>query len=114
MRSGGTPEQPDRGLSVERTNLAWSRTGLAVFACVAAIARRTLPDLSSFAERPAVPAAALIAVLCLAAGWLWVRVFRTGHPDRDTIATERRLRATAFGTTVLGVVATLVALLPAR
>ncbi|MGQ0824127.1 MAG: DUF202 domain-containing protein [Actinomycetota bacterium] len=99
------------GLAGERTDLAWSRSGLAIVAVVAAILRRVLD-----ADRHG--AAVITAALLAGAAVAWVLAM--GHARAVTIpalagrahADRRELRAVAAGTALLGVGALVLALVP--
>jgi len=98
----GEIEGPVPGLAAERTDLAWSRSGLALMACGVAIAKG-LPALQGNVSQP------IAGVVLLAMGgsvWLlgWVAARRRRHEIG-----EQRLRATygdvapiAFGTAAVG------------
>ncbi len=93
------------GLAGERTDLAWSRSGLAVVTCAGAILKRILTNFDSVTARIAVFA------LLLSGGAAWMAAM--GHAQavaRTTIegravANPRVLATTAYGTTALAVAA---------
>lgn len=70
-----TPDEPVRGLSAERTALAWHRTALSVAVAATLLARLTYDDLGPWA----LVALAACLVLC---GWmlLGTRRRRTAAP----------------------------------
>lgn len=90
------------GLAGERTDLAWSRSGLAVVACAAAILKRVLTEFDHVSHR------ALVFGLLAAGAVAWVgalahaRALARSTIEGRTLADARALRVTAYGTTVLG------------
>jgi uncharacterized membrane protein YidH (DUF202 family) len=103
------------GLAAERTELAWDRSALSLFACGATIVRG-LPEVTGSAGRP-VPG---VAVLVLA-GLVWAsglpyartRAHATRRGQRAVIR-RRELLPMAAGTMFVGIAAFLIgALLPA-
>jgi uncharacterized membrane protein YidH (DUF202 family) len=114
--SGDPPgdDQEVDGLARERTDLAWSRSGLAVFACLVAIAKRVLPDLSTLDARAIVVTALSVGALASAFSYLWARAVAVPAATGRQVADARKLRMVAFGTAALGVAATIIALLPDR
>lgn len=110
---GGSPEpEPfeglEEGLAAERTDLAWSRSGLAMIGCGLLIARG-LPSLTGTAGRP------VVGALVLALGgaiWLLGQVMaRRRHRNIGELALAARwyeVAPVAYGTAVIGLVALLV------
>ena len=89
------------GMAGERTDLAWSRSGLAVFTCAGAILKRILTGFDSVSAR-AVVVGLLVAG---AAAWLGAMsharaIARTTIEGR-ALANPDVLRATAYGTAAL-------------
>ena len=102
-------EDRDVVISVERTNLAWNRSGLALLACLAIIARRFFP-----VDTRADHVAALLLLGAGAAGWA-VTLYvgrRAGPPSSDTAEIDRRLRVATISTTAIGVAAFALGLFP--
>jgi hypothetical protein len=103
-------EDRDPGLVVERTNLAWSRSGLAVLACLGVLARRFFP-LDTRTD-------SLAAFALLAAGgggWaLGLLLSRRGGPPPAIggHAGARRLRIATGSTLALAVAAFILGLFP--
>ena len=99
-----------RGLAGERTDLAWSRSALAVLAAAGAIVKEVLDGI----RRPT--ASTVVAVLLAVGGVAWVVALTHGraldaaslegvrHPD------ARVLRAVAYGTATFGAAALVLAL----
>jgi uncharacterized membrane protein YidH (DUF202 family) len=105
----GFPD-PDEPLAGERTDLAWTRTGIAVALCVAVLLRRVWP----IGRADHVLAVALVA----AGGLAWAvalllarRIARTTHRGRDVVD-GRTLRILSAGTFVLALGAFVLGLLP--
>ena len=101
---------PDEPLAGERTDLAWTRTGIAVALCIAVLLRRVTP----IGRADHLLAIALVAVGGLAwAGALVLarRIARTTHQGRDVID-GRTLRLLSTGTFVLALGAFVLGLLP--
>ena len=94
----------DDGLSAERTELAWGRSTLALFACAAAIAK----GLPKITDTPAHPIAGALLVLLGGVVWLCGLPYararavasRTGERHR---VTAKELAPLAFGTAAVGV-----------
>lgn len=107
-------DQEVDGLSGERTDLAWSRSGLALVVCLAAIAKRSLPELSTLDARAVVVVA--LAIGCVAWGFslFWARAVAGITLSGRRLADERKLHFIAIGTAAIGVAAVAVALLPDR
>jgi uncharacterized membrane protein YidH (DUF202 family) len=107
-------EGPDAGLAAERTDLAWSRSGLALGAC-GLILLRGLPSITGSPSRPMVGA----ALLALGAA-TWALGYWSAHQRRPSagrprpVATWRDLAPAAFGTATVGTLGLVVALLSSR
>jgi uncharacterized membrane protein YidH (DUF202 family) len=107
------PEDEDTpGLAGERTDLAWSRSALAVLAAVGAVVKRLLETAGDVRAE--------VVVLALLAGGLvaWALAVAHARTVAETtmtgrmLADPRRLRWVATGTTALAFGALTLALLP--
>jgi len=107
-------DQEVAGLAGERTDLAWSRSGLAVLTCLAAIAKRVLPDLQSLNGREILVAGLIIGGGAWTFSMLWSRSIASTTLAGRRVADPRTLRMVAIGTALLGVVAIGIAMLPDR
>ena len=103
-----------RGLAGERTDLAWSRSGLAVVVCLAAIAKRSLPELATLDARAIVVVALVVGGAAWGYSLFWARTVVITTLSGRRIADAHKLRLIALGTTAIGLAAAVVALLPAR
>lgn len=96
----------DAGLAAERTELAWSRSTLALMACAAAMAKGT-PSITGSASHP------VAGILILGLGgliWLLGLPYQraraiASHTGTRHVATARELAPLAFGTAAVGVAA---------
>jgi uncharacterized membrane protein YidH (DUF202 family) len=105
------PGGPQRGRAVERTRLAWQRSGLSLVGCGLVIARG-VPVRGGAVARPTV--GLLVLVLGLAAWAIGlrqerVRARRLGMPRDAAVLSD--LAPVAFGTFLIGVAGLLVDLL---
>lgn len=104
-------EGPDPGMAAERTDLAWSRSGLALGAC-GVIVLRGLPSVTGSPREPLFGAAIL-----LLGGITWALGYWSSHQRRPSpgrprpVATWRDLAPAAYGTAAVGVAGLLLALL---
>jgi hypothetical protein len=115
MSNGEVVEDQElTGLAGARTDLAWSRSGLAVLACLAAIAKRILPEFSTLDARAVLIAALAVGAIAWVFGFFWAHVVAVNALTGRRIADARTLRLVASGTAALGIVATILALLPAQ
>ena len=108
--SGGN--RSDAGLAAERTQLAWGRSALSLFACGAAVAKGGIPRVSEGTARPIVGATLLVlgAVVWLTGLPLARQRSQHASPElRRRPARERELAPVAFGTAVVGVAALVLA-----
>ena len=110
--SGESAAPVHRGLAVERTTLAWSRSGLAVVGCLAALARRFVP-INTRGDR--IGAFALLSL----AGLSWAAALalgrrRAGALDPHTGPQHRHLLLIAVSTTTIGAGAFLIGLFSPR
>ena len=107
-------EGPDAGMAAERTDLAWSRSGLALGAC-GLIVLRGLPSVTGHPSRPVV--GAIILVLGAAT---WALGYWNAHQRRPSggrprpVATRRDLAPAAYGTAAVGTIGLALALLSSR
>jgi hypothetical protein len=106
-----SPYALGEGLPEERTELAWSRSGLALLACFALLARRVWERHQGTV---AVVAVLLLAVgaLAWAGGILHARSARL-DPDRQRPASATKLRNAALGTAVLAAAGLVLSFFPA-
>jgi uncharacterized membrane protein YidH (DUF202 family) len=102
------------GLAGERTDLAWSRSGMAFVVCVAAITKRIAPALSTLDARAIVVLALVVGGLAWAFALFWARTVAGTTLTGRRIADAHKLRRIAYGTAALGGAAAVVALLPGR
>ena len=115
MSTGEVGDDQDvKGLAGERTDLAWSRSGLAVLVCLAAVVKRILPEFSTLDARVVLIAALLICGFAWAFGLFWARAVASTTLTGRRIADPRTMRAVATGTAALGVAAIVIAFLPQR
>lgn len=100
--AAGDPDGRDPGLAAERTQLAWSRSTLALFAFGAAIAKG-LPRLTGTPGRPLAGLAICgLGVVIWFSALPYARDRR--HPDLAHPDVHRRAMATmAFGTAAAGI-----------
>jgi uncharacterized membrane protein YidH (DUF202 family) len=110
--TGGPDDEEVRGLAGERTDLAWTRSGLAILAAVAALLRRVVDDFELESTRSVVLAIVGAVALAAAAGLVYAVVFSesTRHPER--VVGPARMRRVAYGTTTFGVLAVVLSLFP--
>lgn len=99
----------DPGLAAERTDLAWGRSTLALFACGAAVAKG-VPKITDGSR----PGPGIVMLLLGGAVWLaglpFARLRANGGPRR-AVARPSELAPLAFGTAVVGVAALTLGLL---
>jgi hypothetical protein len=100
------------GLSGERTDMAWSRSGLAVLACLAALAKKLLGDLHRVSGSAIIVAGIAVGAAAWIFGLLWARTVAGSTLAGHTLAEARTLRLVAWGTAAIGVAAIAIALLP--
>ena len=104
------PFEPDEPLAGERTDLAWTRSGIAVAVCIAVLVRRIWP-LGRTDHLLAVALVALGALAWAVALLLARRISRTTHAGRD-VMDAHTLRLLSGGTFVLALGAFVLGLLP--
>lgn len=105
---GRLVEDLDEGLAAERTELAWGRSLLALFACGAAIAKG-VPHAEGAQGRPVLG----IVVLGIAA-MVWVSgmpLRRLEHRSHRPVTAHWPIALVAAGTSVVGIAAILLAVL---
>jgi uncharacterized membrane protein YidH (DUF202 family) len=100
------------GLAGERTDLAWTRSGLAIIAAVAALLRRVVDDLDLDSATSVVLAIVGAVAVAAIASIVYTLVFAgpTRHPDRPVDPV--RLRRVAYGTAAFGALAVVIGLVP--
>ena len=104
-------EGPHPGMAAERTDLAWSRSGLALGAC-GLVVLKGLPTVTGTGSRPVIG-----AVILLLGGVTWGlgrwsaqrRRPRAGEPRR--VATWADLAPAAYGTAAVGIAGLLLVVL---
>jgi uncharacterized membrane protein YidH (DUF202 family) len=107
--SDGSYER-DPGQAAERTELAWGRSALALFACGAAVVKG-LHSVTGNRERPAIGIALLVlGGLVWLSGLPYARVrARASRDGRRPSARTRELAVMATGTALVGVAAFVIA-----
>ena len=100
----------DAGLAAERTELAWGRSALALFACGAAVVKG-LHSVTGNRDRPAVGVALLVlGGLVWLSGLPYARVrAAASRGGRRPTARARELAIMALGTALVGVAAFVIA-----
>jgi drug/metabolite transporter (DMT)-like permease len=102
--------EPDEPLAGERTDLAWTRSGIAVAVCIAVLLRRVWP-INRADHLLAIGLIALGALAWAGALVLARRISRTTHAGRD-VMDAHTLRLLSAGTFVLALGAFVLGLLP--
>lgn len=113
MSSASYEREP--GLAAERTELAWDRSALSLFACGAAIVRG-LPSITGSSGHPGAGVAVLVlGGLVWAAGIPYARIrAHATRQGRRAVARRRELLPMAAASTIVGVAALgIAAFLPA-
>ena len=92
------PDPVDHGLTRERTDLAWNRSGLALVVCIAVLLRRTWP-LRGIDQ--------VVALSCISAGsFAWAFALSFGRKLLGRTSEERlRLSPTRAGVITAGTLA---------
>ena len=93
------------GLAGERTDMAWSRSGLSVLACFAAMARKFLPHLREVSATAWVVSAFVVGASGWIVGLFWARFATATTLAGRVVAHDHTLRIVAYGTALLGAVA---------
>ena len=104
------PEPVDHGLTNERTDLAWNRSGLAFAVCVAVLVRRIWPlhGTDQFIALTCISVGAIAWGLALSVGRaLWSRT-----PLERSHLSPRRAAVITTGTIALSLAALVLALFP--
>jgi uncharacterized membrane protein YidH (DUF202 family) len=104
-------EGPDAGLAAERTDLAWSRSGLALGAC-GVVVLKGLPTITGHSSQPVVGAAILVlgAVTGLLGRWSAQRR-RPRLGQARLVARWSDLAPAAYGTAAVGLAGLVLAFL---
>lgn len=104
--SAALPPTSDPGLAAERTELAWGRSALSLFACGAAVAKGGVPHVDDGTARPVVGGVLLLlgAIVWLAGLPLARQRSRAaaGIGGARRPARQRELAPVAIGTAVVG------------
>jgi len=104
-------EGPDPGMAAERTDLAWSRSGLALGAC-GVIVLKGLPSITGNPREPLIGGAILLLGAVTWALGYWSSHQRRPRPGRPRpVATWRDLAPAAYGTAAIGVAGLVLAFL---
>ena len=104
-------EGPDSGMAAERTDLAWSRSGLAIGAC-GLIELRGVESITGNPSRPLIGGSLLVLGMVT-----WALGYWSAHQRRPSggrprpVATWRDLAPAAYGTAAVGAVGVALALL---
>ncbi len=101
-------ETPDSGVAAERTDLAWGRSGLALLACLAILARRFFPF-----DTRADHVAAFLLLGAGGLGWAVSAYLRRGRTLVPGAATARRLLLVTVFTTAIALAGFAISLFPA-
>ncbi len=100
------------GLAGERTDMAWSRSGLAVLSCLAAIAKKALGKFDAVSGSLVIVAALAVGIGGWSVGLVWARFIARDTLEGRAVANPRTLAITAYATTALGIAAIVLAVLP--
>lgn len=98
------------GLAGERTDLAWSRSGLAVVTCAGAILRRLVTSFESVSARLVVFGLIAVGGVAWMAAMAHARAVARSTIEGRIVADARALRVTAYGTTALAVASLVLAI----
>jgi uncharacterized membrane protein YidH (DUF202 family) len=98
---------PDTGLAAERTDIAWSRSALALVTCVAVVMRR-VPSMSRAAS---VGLVVTVVLMLAGAGFLLRRRLAAHERDPAIVVARLRLRNLAILTSLTGALCMAVMLL---
>lgn len=95
-------EGPDAGMAAERTDLAWSRSGLAMGAC-GLLVLKGLPAVTGNPSRPLTGALILgLGLVTWALGYLSSHRRRPAPGRTRPVATWRDLAPVAYGSAAIG------------
>jgi uncharacterized membrane protein YidH (DUF202 family) len=101
------------GLAGERTDLAWSRSGLALLVAGGAIARRIWLEVGTATGRVVIfTLLGLGAVVCVSAMW-WARLAARSTIEGRLVTDRGPLRRVTVGTLLFAAAALVMAMLPA-
>jgi uncharacterized membrane protein YidH (DUF202 family) len=100
------------GLAGERTDLAWTRSGLAVVGAVAALVKRAVDDLDLTSASSIVAALLVALAVAWGASVVYGAVFARPTRDPRRPVDDQRARRVAYGTALVGGGALVIALLP--
>lgn len=105
-----SPDEEAVGLAAERTDIAWSRSALALVTCAAAVLR-SVPDMQ---RATAVGLVLVVLVMLVGVGLMMRRRLATHERDPGIVRARLRLRNLAFMTSFTGVLCLSVLLLTIR
>jgi uncharacterized membrane protein YidH (DUF202 family) len=105
-------DQDERVLSAARTDLAWSRSGLAFVVCIAAMAKRFAPDLETLDASAIVTLGLVVGGIAWGFSLFWARAVAGVTLSGRPLANDRKLWFIAVGTAGIGCAALVVAMLP--
>jgi uncharacterized membrane protein YidH (DUF202 family) len=104
-------EGPHPGMAAERTDLAWSRSGVALGAC-GVIVLKGLPTITGSPSKPIIGTAMLVLGAVTWALGRWSAQRRRPQPGRPRpAATWRDLAPAAYGTAAVGLAGLVLAFL---
>jgi uncharacterized membrane protein YidH (DUF202 family) len=98
------------GLAGERTDLAWSRSGISVLAAVGAVLKHVVSGLDLTSASAIVLALLVASAVAWSATLVYAQTFAETTLAGRSLANPERLRRVSYGTTVFAVAATVLAL----